>query len=454
MRRTRRVVGTALILLPVVAGGLPPRGLSEEPWSAPTALIKGEQRLASPIVLSDSAGGVHVFFTLQVAEKNAQNNAIMYMHQLGDAAWSHPVAVMTPEPERPLVSPSMALDGHGWLHVVYQGPRVGQIEYRRVHLSRLTDPQGWSRPARLSEGGGFGSAVTATPDGKVHVLYASRKHHVFYQRSDDGGRTWSHPIQVSAGDPKQQGCDVPRLAVDGRGRIHAVWSQAYLPAGWPPVGVFYSRSLDGGATWSRPLKVAGDNYWQCSIATRGDDEVHVAWNAVVAIGDRRHQWSRDGGETWSAPELISRRISGGITGAPALALDSGGTLHLVTSVNGPKRIEQIFHLTWDGSAWSEPQLISAGTEAENSVEFPCLAIGGGNRLYVVYEGDYRRLWFTEGRSASPPLAPRPVPTVPTGLLYRLAETSLPFRLLLAVILLFVLQGTVQMAWRVARRVAR
>jgi len=436
------------LLLAAVCGALSGAAFGEEVWSAPSALFATDQWLILPIVLTDSAGGVHVFFTGLIGDRDSQSHAMMYMQRSEDGRWSKPVAVMQPQSDRPLMAAAVALDEHGCLQVVYSGPAGGQIEHRRVHLSQVTDPDAWSRPTQLSAGGGFRCAIAVSPYGKVHVLYANRKHQVFYHRSDDGGRTWSKAIQVSAADPTQQGCEGPRLAVDSRGRLHAVWLQAHLPNGWPPAGVFYSRSLDTGETWSPPRQLAGDNYTEINVAALGTDEVHVAWNAIAGVGDRLHQWSRDGGETWSAPRHISDRIRGGVTGLPGLAFDSSGMLHLVTSVDGPQSIERIFHLIWNGSAWSEPQLISAGTNAVDDVENPALAIGRGANVYVVYQSDFQRLWFTEHRSAAPPLPPRPVPPGATDVLSRLRAATPKLRIFLIVIALL------ELGRRLVRRTSR
>jgi hypothetical protein len=375
--RRSLAVAVALAAMPVAATAVE--------WSAARPVFRSTGHVGYPVLIDDSSGATHLFFVEKTDEPRVSR--LVYMRRDQDG-WSEPASVLEPGGEVAL--PAAAIDGRGWLHVVYAGPQWEQLEHRRVPLSRVSDPTAWSRAQALSDGGVMHSHLAATADG-LHLVYASRKGDVFYQRSEDGGRTWSNAVAVSAVDRTHVASDIPHVAVDGRGRVHVVWTQYELPKGWPPLGAFYSRSVDGGRTWSSPRELAGLNRGLISVATRGDDEVHVAWNAVVAIGDRDYAWSVDGGETWSTPEGISTRVRGGWTGPPAIAFDGAGALHVVTSVGDPeRRVERIVELTRTGPRWSEPQLASGGTDAEKSVEWPTLALSGGDQLHVAYEVDPMR----------------------------------------------------------------
>jgi hypothetical protein len=426
-------VAVALVAVPVAATAVE--------WSAPRPVFHSTGHVRDQVVVDDSAGGTHLFFVETTSEPGVSR--LVYMRR-DQAGWSEPVYVFDPVVK--VEFPAAAIDSRGWLHVVYAGPQWGQLEHRRVPLSLAADPTAWSRAQTLSDGGVLHSHLTATAD-DLHLVYASRKGDVFYEHSEDGGRTWSDAVAVSAVDRTHVASDLPHVVVDGRGRVHVVWTQFELPRGWPPIGAFYSRSIDGGQTWSSPREMAGLNRGLITVATRGDDDVHLAWNAVVAIGDRDHAWSADGGETWSAPEPLSTQIRGGWTGPPAIAFDSAGALHEVTSVDGPGRVERIVELTRTGTRWSEPELASGVTTAEKSVEWPTLALSGGNQLHVAYEVDYRQIWYTEGVADAPPVGPQPVPTVGTDLGSRLADSSLRFRLLLAVLAALVISAPIELAWR-------
>lgn len=95
------------------------------------------------------------------------------------------------------------------------------------------------------------------------------------------------------------------------------------PPGPDPLDVMFTRSNDGGATWSKPLRVnddpAGTPAWQwfaaMSVAPNG--RIDVIWNDTRS--DRRagrpsfselyYAFSKDGGRTWSPGVPVSPRFN-------------------------------------------------------------------------------------------------------------------------------------------------
>ncbi len=129
--------------------------------------------------------------------------------------------------------------------------------------------------------------------------------------------------------------------MDGAGRLHAVWTEYQLPGGWPPTGVYYSRSTDGGVTWSAARQMAPEWHAQIGVTTVGNDAVHLVWRSTVGRDGTFHQVSLDGGDTWAAPDRNDDL--GGISGLPSFAVDTAGTLHYL--------IGRVFYANWaKGSA--------------------------------------------------------------------------------------------------------
>lgn len=443
--RARLLALLALVLSVGVAwpSAAAPSAQAQPAWSDPVLLFSSTTRVTAPRLVADPSGDVHLFFVHSGASgpddhsieprgagrlvenapptstaAAAQPAVLMYM-RLHDGRWTEPIDVLVSPDRGGLDSPAVALDARGFLHVTWQGGAGADIYYSSAHVSQAGTARGWSQPQVLSEGaGGFGSDIAAAPDGTLHVVYAERGGDVFSRRSADAGRTWSPRVTVSEIPRGQRATDYPRIAIDGRGRLHVVWTELELPQGWPPLGAFYSRSEDGGQTWSNALPVAGLQYGQVAVAVRGLDHVGLVWNGSVAVGDRRFQESHDGGKAWSAAQVVSASIRGGFVGFPGLSFDSAGALHVVTSVDLPRPegqqgpVQAVYHLSWDGATWSAPTLISNGVVGKWSVEHPWIAISEGNRLQVVWEDDFQRIWYTSGRSPAPALSVQAVPAPP------------------------------------------
>ena len=129
---------------------------------------------------------------------------------------------------------------------------------------------------------------------------------VFYQRSGDGGATWSdaEPIFAATRDLRHV---VPNLALAARGGVVAVAWRAHGPRRHT---LFVRVSRDGGDTFAEPEVV---------FSTRDEDGIGVPAVAVGAAGklvtvawtDRakgrvRVRSSRDGGRTFGEPRTLGR----------------------------------------------------------------------------------------------------------------------------------------------------
>jgi len=399
-------------IISILAVVLSPPAHAQGPWTTPNIVFETTDKLAHPRLIADAEGDVHLLFVyrkpISLGADAPTSDAIRYA-RLHNGIWSRPIDILSAPDRTSITSMAIALEPRGYLHVVWTGGRFNMIFYSRAQIPQAGSILGWSIPQILSEGQNLGADIFASPDGILHLAYAQTGVDIFYRQSQDGGKSWTNPVQVSHVE-QATAADYPRLATDENGRIHAVWTEYHLPDGWPPSGAFYSRSLDGGTTWSSPLRVAGENYGLINVVA-GFDKVVLAWNAIVSIGDRMYVWSDDGGQTFSAAQKITTQIHGGFTGFPAMDFDSAGTLHLITSVDvQTETVSAIYHLAWNGKDWSEPELISRGAVGKKSVEYPWLGASVGNQLNVVYEDDFQRVWYTSRLTDARVIVSKPIPT--------------------------------------------
>ncbi len=96
------------------------------------------------------------------------------------------------------------------------------------------------------------------------------------------------------------------------GNIYALCSVD--PPGADPLDVMFSRSVDGGTSWSSPVRINDDlgNNWQWfgTISVAPNGRLDVVWNDTrnsgqVNISQLFYSSSIDAGETWSTNEALS-----------------------------------------------------------------------------------------------------------------------------------------------------
>jgi uncharacterized repeat protein (TIGR01451 family) len=223
----------------------------------------------------------------------------------------------------------------------------GQADTSELRFSRSTDGGAtYTNEQVLAPQGTnpFGCSVGVGPNGEVYVSWADRAgataNDIRFRASVDGGATFGANTQVSTGN-RHPGvdrivmCDVNRrtlngnirmlhqswLAVDATGgpfdgNIYAVWASdpVDVMGGSDHSDVFFSRSTDGGATWSAPLQLGGGtltDQFEPFVAVAGAGAVSVAWY------DRRNDlannlnvdvykaFSSDGGATFGAIQRVT-----------------------------------------------------------------------------------------------------------------------------------------------------
>lgn len=373
-------------------------------WSTPVKLFDatkstqgGEKGgIREPVVVADRSGLVHVFWSSVSAE-----STLLYYTRLEGAAWTTPVDIETMPNIHGI---SATVDKWGRIHLIWTDSS-NALFYSSAPLKDATSARGWTRPRYLADTSGHGQ-ITTDDSGHLHLAYPERgiKHAaaVKYLRSIDGGQTWAFAVTVADTSTGKTAPEFVRLAISDDGILHIVWTEFQLPSGWPPVGVFYARSTDGGKSWSVPLQVAEQDYTQINVATFGNNVVHLAWNGDANIRGRYHKWSSDAGITWSEMDTVFAPNTGsGSTGPPSLGVDSSGKIHLLTNLVLKGRHEGTVHTSWDGQHWVEPMVVSElvpGIADYN--EASVMALSQGNRLHVVFWEDEKILWYSTVETSS------------------------------------------------------
>jgi hypothetical protein len=176
-------------------------------------------------------------------------------------------------------------------------------------FARSTNGGGSWEPARPIYDTGqndqtIANQIAVRPQGTLVNLFAEfrndnrgglRGWSVRVMRSNNRGVTWSRPTLVDrllsigvtdpeTGDPVRVGDIIPDIAVNRtNGRLYVVWQDARF-SGFENDSIAFSQSLDGGLTWSDPIKV---NLTPSGIPAGNQQaftaSVHVADDGTIAV---------------------------------------------------------------------------------------------------------------------------------------------------------------------------
>jgi len=382
-------------------------------WSRPVKLSQETATAPRPAVAADPWGGVHVFWP-QGVDGEDPANLIYYTHWDGQA-WSEPYDLFAGPDWMSYDYPYATCDEMGTIHLTWAGS--DGLYYSSVPALDAGDTKSWQSPQVLVGASLVGqSRLVVDQKGIVHVVYSSRAagSNVTCLRSEDQGLSWSEPVVVSKllpGDPQSPG--QVRLATDSHDGLHLAWSESHPPE-WIGRHVFYARSNDGGTTWTRPLDLSdlsSTDDWDASINITVDsqDQIHVVWVCGASPG-RCYRYSKDGGDSWSGIHRLFGELIGR-SGWDAMAAGPYGDVYWVGSLRFPYGF---YFSSLTNNRWRDPprQLIDEPSWGLLShAHFPQLAIRQGNQLHVVMvESDHIAVWYMRGQTSRPGLQPPPTPS--------------------------------------------
>ena len=233
----------------------------------------------------------------------------------------------------------IAVDNLGNINVVWVEPTSAN----NIMFSRSTDGGlTFSAPVNLSNnpGGAFEPSLALDASGNINLAwtgsanFASGPNDIFFTRSTDGGNSFSTPVDVSGGQPAGGGF-TPSLALDTAGNPNLVWSGCFDLACSANSSVFFSRSNDRGATFSAPVQVSNDQTQIPQVVVDPSGNIDVVWYESVNGGGFLEpvlfSQSSDGGATFSTPVTVS-----GTTFFPSLekmVVDSSGNIYIIENLH-------------------------------------------------------------------------------------------------------------------------
>ena len=172
----------------------------------------------------------------------------------------------------------------------------------------------------------------------------------------------------------------PAVAIDSSDSIHIVWFDS-TPGNYQ---IFYKRSTDGGTSWSVNQRLTWSSV-DCSdpaIALDSGDSLHVVWyDDMPGNNEIYYKKSTNGGTSWSPAKRLT--WTSGSSTVPAIAVDSSDAVHIVWQENMSGNDEVYSKNSSDGgTTWTAAKRLTWTSSDSRS---PALAIDSSDIIYAVWD---------------------------------------------------------------------
>lgn len=289
----------------------------------------------------------------------------------------------------------------GAVNLVYEtvSPNAGHIEFQAFNANGtgVLPPQFIDGP---SPGASTRPAIAIDGFGTTHVVWSDATlpdQTAIYYTFKLAGRSFQDQNVVNISNIRCAIASEPRIAADGTGRLHIVFSLAY-PAqpfpgceGVPPsyAEIMYITRPPGGS-FSPPVNISHlpGNSDQPALAISPDNVPYVAFRESnsQSQGQIFLTYLRSDG-TWAPPTPIEN--VGGMSAHPAIAFDNGGNLHVVWQNNALGQNAEILYTNTvpPPTPTPTPTSTATATPTPTPTPTPALAVSPTGLLFVFAPGE-------------------------------------------------------------------
>src|SRR2546422_1363486 len=239
------------------------------------------------------------------------------------------------------------------------------------------------------------ASIAAGTDGVAYLAFAGWSgstggDDIYFTKSSDGGRTWSTPLRVNddIGNVAQA---QPRVALDPANNIYIAWTDTRGGTN----DIYFSKSINGGASFSANVRVN-------DVTTNSQSEpslaldlvnphlVHVVWTDTrtpIMGPDIYYANSTNGGLSFNPSVRLNDDVGGAEQSTPAIAVAPNRNAYVVW--RDPRGSPEVYYTrSLDlGATWSLNTYVN-GDAGNVDQRTPTIAIDAAGTVYVAW-ADYR-----------------------------------------------------------------
>jgi hypothetical protein len=374
-----------------------------------------------PFLFADQEHRVHAFNSQSLDEN--EKRAILYRQWSVEGGWTEPIDVIG-NPGNDVELLSLFVDNNFTVHLVMD--INGDIYYAKAPLVNAGKAPAWSTPVLVGQQSQrpLSAKVVSDDQDGLLILYASRAegNSLYATYSKDGGENWSTPEAFYSTYDEDNAIYYIDAYIDQNSMVHIVWSVMNQTG----IGIsgYYTR-----------FDLAQEKLYGAIEIDEGGLQLGIRFTTVIEfMGDlimtyyngrtNGHYWrlSLDGGQTWSQPVRLTEQHLG-TNGPVSYAVDSNNVLHLLFGQRIDDNNHGVWHLVWNGRTFTGLEAVVRGPQVRDAIGGygfdPHSARGvvvNGNLLFVSWGTDgfagKNGAWYSYGLLDSPELPVRNLSEVP------------------------------------------